>query len=203
MKKNFNELLQILQNYADEGAKTREALDAINKNANFSQMKKEKDSDKVKAKFAAYGEAQLTKANGIIENIIQEAGKAQLDINAMTGALSYIGITGDKVELDVLESIVEGYRGNIAALKALHSALEGVSAPITAKQLVIKLFFNLKDVKAALENEMQLVIDGGKGASQAARKIVKEAYLLGVDIESSVKDEYGDNMAMRRAAGLL
>ena len=199
MKKNFNELLQILQNYADEGAKTREALDAINKNANFSQMKKEKDSDEVKAKFAAYGEAQLTKANGIIENIIQEAGKAQLDINAMTGALSYIGITGDKVELDVLESIVEGYRGNMAALKALHSALEGVSAPITAKQL----FFNLKDVKAALENEMQLVIDGGKGASQAARKIVKEAYLLGVDIESSVKDEYGDNMAMRRAAGLL
>ena len=48
-----------------------------------------------------------------------------------------------------------------------------------------------------------IVIDGGKGASQAARKIVKEAYLLGVDIESSVKDEYGDNMAMRRAAGLL
>ena len=35
MKKNFNELLQILQNYVDEGAKTREALDAINKNANF------------------------------------------------------------------------------------------------------------------------------------------------------------------------
>lgn len=205
MKEKFEELLKLLQEYVTRSVNTRSEIAKICGNPNYSQRKKEVDTLKLKEELTVYAEDTLTKAESIVDAIMLEAKRQanNFDIGVLNGFMAYITACKGKVDMEVLLNQTNNIRGNMLGLKALYSTLESneVSAPV--KKVVTDLFYNLEDVENTLKNELALVFTGSASATSCGRKIQHEAYLLGVDIVSKVKDEFNDNQLLRKAAGLI
>lgn len=203
MRNKFNELLGILQKYVDKSVDVRNAIAKITGNADISQSKKEQDIAKLKAELVAYGEQSISKAEKIIDSIIIDAKEKKFELNAVGALNSYITACKGAVDVEVLSNQIDNIRGNIVALKAVYSVLEANNAPVNVKKVVSDLFYELKDIDSTLKAEMALVFVGSASATSCGRKICKEAYLLGIDITSNVKDEFSDEQMLRRVAGLI
>ena len=98
---------------------------------------------------------------------------------------------------------VEFVTRNTEEKKVLLEMEESIREELNVKKVVSDLFYELKDIDSTLKAEMALVFVGSASATSCGRKICKEAYLLGIDITSNVKDEFSDEQMLRRVAGLI
>lgn len=203
MKNKFEELLGLLQKYVDKSVDVRNTIAKITANADISQSKKEQDTIKLKAELVTYGEECISKAEKIIDSIIFNAQAGKFELKAVSALIDYITACKGVVDAEVLSNQIDVLRGDVLGLKAIYSVLEANNAPINAKKVVSDLFYEIKDIESTLKAEIALVFVGSASATNCGRKICKEAYLLGVDVTSNVKDEFSDEQMLRRVAGLI
>ena len=100
-------------------------------------------------------------------------------------------------------NLIKPYRGNITAIRAIASVADNAGVGVASKRIIDSYIFDVETVKQSIDADLKLVFTGSMSATEAGKKIQKNASILGIDIVSDIKDEYTDNQLLRKAFGLV